>query len=212
VDQAREEGREDQWLQDEREVGVVLGQVEACLRQLEPPGQQGQETQQWLLHLVRDRQVQLMEPWREEQKRQQREKHLRQELLELRWALQQLHQVWKQLRQELHNLRGEQVSMVRTFSPFQLVLQWAQENVDWRELDRLMDLWVTRDWPALDRKSLVTVELNRVRLRPSLDQGQPTLLDVILANNSKFKGESPHLDVLLVFVSVILYATNHGKD
>jgi len=217
---AREDqAREDQRLREERQredqqqrVGVVLGQVEACLRQkLGPPGQRDrQETLQRLLQLVRDRQVQLMEPWREEQKRQQREELLRQELLGLRRVLQQLRRVQLLLRQELHKLRRERAHIMRTSGPFQyqLVLQRGQENLDWRELDQLMDLWVTRDWPPLD-KSLV--ELIRVRLRPSLGQGHATLLDVILGNNSKFKSESPHLDALLVFVSVILYASNHGK-
>ena len=151
-----------------------------------------------------------MEPWREEQKQQQMEEVLRHELLELRRVLQQLRRVQQQLRQELYQLRRERVGMERASetSPFDLVLRRTQKNVDWWELDRLMDLWVTRNWPPLD-KSLV--ELIRVRLRSGLGQGHATLLDVILGNSDKFKGQSSHLDALLVFVSVVLYATNHGK-
>jgi len=85
-----------------------------------------------------------MEPWCMEPRC---EELLRYELLELHRVLQQLHRVQQPLRQELLKLRTEQVGMeqVRETSPFRLVLRREQENVDWRELDPLMGLRVTRD-------------------------------------------------------------------
>jgi hypothetical protein len=121
-------------------------------------------------------------------------------LAELRRVLQQLRRVQQQLPRELHKLRRERIRLERV-GPYELVLRRrTQKNVDWRELDRLMNLCVTRDWPALDKS---VVELIGARLRPSYGQKYAPLLDVILGNNNKFKSQSPHLDALLVFVSII---------
>jgi hypothetical protein len=195
-ERARWERERERWEQE-----LVLGSVQALLQQEQSRLQRSrQETLGPLLHLVEVRQTQLMEPWR-----------LRKEL----------HEEVKVLQDEMSEL-GRVLPQIRMASAHLLPLpqdRLAGRNLDqlWprvqgtlkREVDWLVIWPGTRYWSALPKDK---VEASRARLRPIAIQGQEPLLDVILANHSKFISQSPYLDALLVFVSVISSITNSRKN